>query len=118
MRIDGAGALVTGGASGLGRAVATLLASRGAKVVVFDLTASDAATETNVRYVSGDVRSEADVTRAVDAALDLRIVVSCAGIATTQSHRPAVDAPRRTRNARPARPATSTRAIPETNRTR
>ena len=82
MRIDGAGALVTGGASGLGRAVATLLASRGAKVVVFDLTGGDAAAETNVRYVSGDVRSEADVTRAVDAAVDLRIVVSCAGIAT------------------------------------
>ena len=37
MRIEGSGALVAGGASGLGEATARLLRARGAEVVIADL---------------------------------------------------------------------------------
>ena len=39
MHIEGVAAIVTGGASGLGAATAQRLASRGAKVTLFDLNA-------------------------------------------------------------------------------
>ncbi|MEY3617764.1 MAG: hypothetical protein RL726_462, partial [Actinomycetota bacterium] len=39
MDINGASAIVTGGASGIGAATARLLAAKGAKVVVADLQA-------------------------------------------------------------------------------
>jgi NAD(P)-dependent dehydrogenase (short-subunit alcohol dehydrogenase family) len=83
--IAGTSALVTGGASGLGRATAELLLERGARVVLFDLPTSageavarelgEAAT-----FVPGDVTSEDDARAAVAAAGDLRIAVNCAGI--------------------------------------
>lgn len=89
MKLEGAGAIVTGGASGLGRAVAAMLAESGAKVVVFDRNAdaaSKAAAEIGGIAVAGDVTSEQDADRAVDAAVetagDLRILVNCAGIGT------------------------------------
>lgn len=89
MKLEGAGAIVTGGASGLGRAVAGMLAESGAKVVVFDRNAdaaSKAAAEIGGIAVAGDVTSEQDADRAVDAAVetagDLRILVNCAGIGT------------------------------------
>ena len=84
----GHGALVTGGASGLGLATAQALAARGAQVVIVDLPSSQGEAEAAAlggRFVAGDVTSEADVTHAVDAAEDLRIVVNCAGIGP--SHR-------------------------------
>jgi NAD(P)-dependent dehydrogenase (short-subunit alcohol dehydrogenase family) len=84
----GHGALVTGGASGLGLATAKALAAKGARVVIVDLPNSQgeaAAAAIGGRFVAGDVTSEAGVTRAVDAAQDLRIVVNCAGIGP--SHR-------------------------------
>ena len=85
MRIEGRGALVTGGASGLGRATAEALAGRGARVVVFDLPTSpgeQAAGEMGERvaFVPGDVTSEDDARRAVAASGELRILVNCAGI--------------------------------------
>ena len=85
MRIEGATALVTGAASGLGAATAALLASRGASVIGLDLAdAVGKAPEVDgVRYVAGDVTSEAEVMAALDG-IDgppLRIVISCAGIA-------------------------------------
>lgn len=89
MKLEGAGAIVTGSASGLGRAVAGMLAEAGAKVVVFDLNAeaaSKAASEIGGIAVAGDVANEEDADRAVDAAVetagDLRILVNCAGIGT------------------------------------
>jgi NAD(P)-dependent dehydrogenase (short-subunit alcohol dehydrogenase family) len=83
-------ALVTGGASGLGRAVAERLAADGLSVVVADLPSSAGPTVAGslgerVRFSPADVRSEADVAAALDAAGslgELRVVVTCAGVAT------------------------------------
>lgn len=85
MEIAGRGALVTGGASGLGRATVEALASRGASVVIFDLPASAgaelaASLDRRATFVAGDVTSEDDARRAVEAAGELRILVNCAGI--------------------------------------
>lgn len=87
MEISGSGALVTGGASGLGEATARHLHERGAIVTVFDRDAERAAalaTELGdrARAVAGDVTSEDDTQRAIEAATadaPLRIVVACAG---------------------------------------
>lgn len=77
-------ALVTGGASGLGRAAATALADRGRHVVIVDHTESGAvvAVELKGTFVHADVIDPAEMTAAVDAALahgELREVVHCAG---------------------------------------
>ncbi|WP_037570868.1 3-hydroxyacyl-CoA dehydrogenase [Phaeacidiphilus oryzae] len=89
MRIEGASALITGGASGLGLATARrLLAGGAARVVLLDLPSSEGAQvakELGERavFAPGDVTSEEDVQRAVDLAAEgapLRITVNCAGI--------------------------------------
>ena len=86
MDIAGSGALVTGGASGLGLAVATMLAKAGAEVTVLDRNAEAAeaaAKDLGGKFAVGDVTSEEDVQKAVDTAdsgAPLRIVVNCAGI--------------------------------------
>jgi NAD(P)-dependent dehydrogenase (short-subunit alcohol dehydrogenase family) len=85
VEIAGTSALVTGGASGLGRATAELLLERGARVVIFDLPASAGAEVARelggaATFVPGDVTSEEDARAAVAAAGDLRIAVNCAGI--------------------------------------
>jgi 3-hydroxyacyl-CoA dehydrogenase / 3-hydroxy-2-methylbutyryl-CoA dehydrogenase len=89
MRLEGAQALVAGGASGLGAATARELASRGARVAVVDLDGDRAAAlceELGDGHVSykADVTSEAEVEAAVEGAVQelggLRFVVSCAGI--------------------------------------
>jgi NAD(P)-dependent dehydrogenase (short-subunit alcohol dehydrogenase family) len=72
-------ALVTGGASGLGRAAALALKARGYKVVVLDLRRG----EEDLRYVEGDVVREGDVERAVAEAMaqgPLFAVVNAAGV--------------------------------------
>jgi NAD(P)-dependent dehydrogenase (short-subunit alcohol dehydrogenase family) len=87
MRLDGASALVTGGASGLGRATADRLSSEGAKVVVIDLPGPDGGPRNELpdgaTFSGGDITSEADVSSALDAAErlgPLRVIVNCAGI--------------------------------------
>jgi len=84
MRLNGVGALVTGGASGLGRAAAASLSAAGANVTILDLPSSEgsvAAQAIGGRYVAGDVTNESDVRRASEQTPALRVVVNCAGIA-------------------------------------
>ncbi len=90
MNIEGASAIVTGGASGLGAATARRLAERNVKVVVVDIQdelGEAIATEINGAYVRADVTSEEEVQAAVDTAMEmapLRAVVNCAGIGPPQ----------------------------------
>ena len=60
--LDGAVALVTGGASGIGAAAARRLAARGARVVVADVDerAAEVAAAVGGRFARCDVREQAD----------------------------------------------------------
>jgi NAD(P)-dependent dehydrogenase (short-subunit alcohol dehydrogenase family) len=83
MDLHGIGALVAGGASGLGEATARVLAGRGARVTVADLNeyAGQAlAAELNGGFVRADVTDEAELQAAVAGVEDLRFAVSYAGI--------------------------------------
>jgi NAD(P)-dependent dehydrogenase (short-subunit alcohol dehydrogenase family) len=86
MKIEGASALVTGGASGLGAATARLLAQRGMKVVALDLNedlGNAIAKEIGGKFCKADVADEAQVQAAVDAASSmapLRVLINCAGL--------------------------------------
>jgi NAD(P)-dependent dehydrogenase (short-subunit alcohol dehydrogenase family) len=83
MRIEGAGAFVAGGASGLGAATARRLAAGGARVTVADLNAEKGealAGEIGGSFVACDVTKPDEVAAAVEAAGELRISVCCAGI--------------------------------------
>ena len=89
MRIDGIGALVAGGASGLGEATARALVERGARVAIADLNedrANELVSELGDSALAFrcDVTSEGDVEAAVAGAVEalgeIRLAVSCAGI--------------------------------------
>jgi len=85
LKIDGASALVTGGASGLGRATADLLQQRGANVVVLDLPSSQdrVAADRGLHFAAADVRDPDQVAGAVAMAGELgplRVCVNCAGV--------------------------------------
>ena len=83
MELDGIGALVAGGASGLGEATARELAARGARVAIADLNeerGSKLADELGGVFAAADVTDEEQVRAAVEAAGDMRLAVSCAGI--------------------------------------
>src|SRR3990170_4541261 len=93
MRIEGASALVAGGASGLGAATSRALHERGASVVIADLNAEKGealASELGdrARFVEANVMEPEPVKAAVDAAAGaeggLRISVCCAGIGWAQ----------------------------------
>ncbi len=74
MDINGASAIVTGGASGIGAATSRQLADRGARVVVADLQADKGealAKEIGGVFVSVDVTDTAQITDAVNTATDL-----------------------------------------------
>jgi NAD(P)-dependent dehydrogenase (short-subunit alcohol dehydrogenase family) len=79
-------ALVTGGASGLGEAVARRLAACGSHVVVADLAEDRGerlADELGATFVATDVLDSSQVEHAVGVAASagpLRVLVSCAGI--------------------------------------
>ena len=86
MKIEGSGALVSGGASGLGEATVRRLHALGAHVTIADVNPEKGeplAAELGVAFVACDVREEDQVKSAVDRAAQapggLRIAVSCAG---------------------------------------
>ena len=87
MELNGIGALVAGGASGLGEATARELAVRGARVAIVDLDEERGpglADEIGGLFTSADVTDGERVGAAVDEAIEafggLRLAVSCAGI--------------------------------------
>ncbi|HET8750781.1 MAG TPA: SDR family NAD(P)-dependent oxidoreductase [Sphingomicrobium sp.] len=89
MNINGAAAVVTGAASGLGEATARELARRGAKVAVFDRDADrgeKVAKEIGGVFCEVDVTSQDKVAAAFEKARAAhgqeRILVNCAGVAT------------------------------------
>ena len=93
MNIQGKAALVTGGASGLGRATAEALHAAGAGVVVMDLPHSQGeafAKELGdrARFAPTDVTDTEQVSAAVATAVEafggVHIVVNCAGIGWAQ----------------------------------
>jgi 3-oxoacyl-[acyl-carrier protein] reductase len=87
MRLKDKVAIVTGGASGFGAAIARHFVDEGAKVVILDLNGEGAARVAGntgkAVAVAGDVTKRADIDKAVAAALDkfgrLDIVVNNAG---------------------------------------
>jgi NAD(P)-dependent dehydrogenase (short-subunit alcohol dehydrogenase family) len=83
LQLDGIGALVAGGASGLGEATVRELAARGARVTIADLNderGEALADEIGAAFAHADVTDEAQVNAAVESAGELRLAVSCAGI--------------------------------------
>jgi NAD(P)-dependent dehydrogenase (short-subunit alcohol dehydrogenase family) len=80
MTFEGKRALITGAGSGIGAAVARLLAAEGAEVIVADLSPEAVADELGAQAVVLDVRREAEVEFAM---ADLDVLVNCAGIGST-----------------------------------
>ena len=88
MELNGIGAIVTGGASGLGGATARLLAQKGARVTIFDLneeTGAAHAADIGGLFVKVNVSDDASVSQAVAKAEEAhgvaRVLVNCAGVA-------------------------------------
>ena len=93
MKVEGAGALVSGGASGLGEATSRRLHAAGASVIIADLNAEKGEALVSelgdrARFVEANVTDpdavEAAVAAAAEADGGLRISVNCAGIGWAQ----------------------------------
>ncbi|MBS4047888.1 MAG: SDR family NAD(P)-dependent oxidoreductase [Alphaproteobacteria bacterium] len=89
MDLKGVGAIVTGGASGLGAATAKALAGAGAKVAIFDMNlelAEQTAKEIGGVAIKCDVADgpggEAAVKEAIAKVGPVRVLVNCAGVGT------------------------------------
>jgi NAD(P)-dependent dehydrogenase (short-subunit alcohol dehydrogenase family) len=89
MKISDARAVITGGASGLGLAVARHLVAAGGKVALLDVQdgpgrAAAAALGAGAAFIRCDVTSETEVNTAMDAAQThlggLNLLVNCAGV--------------------------------------
>ncbi|WP_020172385.1 SDR family NAD(P)-dependent oxidoreductase [Gordonia polyisoprenivorans] len=87
LRLDGRVALVSGGASGIGRCCVTALREEGASVVVADSRQPDGFDgpgDSPARWTPTDVTSEAGVRRCVDDVVErfgrIDTVIGCAGI--------------------------------------
>ncbi len=90
MQLSNVRAVITGGVSGLGLAVAEHLVGQGAKVVLFDLNDDKGAAavaalgDENAHYLQVNVSDEAAVTQAIEQAHTflggLNVAVNCAGI--------------------------------------
>jgi 3-oxoacyl-[acyl-carrier protein] reductase len=89
-RLDGKTALVTGAASGMGRAIAREFLAEGANVAFVDINADAVASEVvqhdakNVLALSGDISQTDDVEKMVAEAItrfgQIDVLVNCAGI--------------------------------------
>jgi NAD(P)-dependent dehydrogenase (short-subunit alcohol dehydrogenase family) len=91
MQLNDVGAIVTGGASGLGEATARRLAELGARVAIFDMNAERGnmvAGSISGLYCQADVTDEGSVDAALAEAREAhgqeRVLVNCAGIAIGQ----------------------------------
>jgi NAD(P)-dependent dehydrogenase (short-subunit alcohol dehydrogenase family) len=91
MKIEGAAAVVTGGASGLGAATAEALAGSGARVALWDMNAEKGealGARIGGIFCKTDVADEASVKSALAATVGRfgapRILVNCAGIGTAE----------------------------------
>jgi len=89
MDLKGVGAIVTGGASGLGAATARELTKAGAKVAIFDMNAEigeQTAKEIGGVFIKCDVADgpggEAAVKDAIAKVGPVRVLVNCAGVGT------------------------------------
>jgi NAD(P)-dependent dehydrogenase (short-subunit alcohol dehydrogenase family) len=90
MELASVRAVVTGGASGLGRATAARLAAAGGRIAILDRPASAGAevakSLANAVFTPADVTSADEVTRALDTAGErlggINVLVNCAGIGT------------------------------------
>jgi NAD(P)-dependent dehydrogenase (short-subunit alcohol dehydrogenase family) len=88
MQLNGRTILVTGGASGLGRATAEMIVARGGTAVALDVQASAASSATSaapeLEYIQTDVTDEHAVRRAIDEVLTrhgaIHGLVNAAGI--------------------------------------
>jgi NAD(P)-dependent dehydrogenase (short-subunit alcohol dehydrogenase family) len=89
MKIQDARAVVTGGASGLGNAVAQYVVAQGGKVAILDVQegagqAAATALGANARFIRCDVTSEAEVNAAMESAREhmggINLLVNCAGV--------------------------------------
>ena len=89
MKLSDVRAVVTGGASGLGLAVARHLAAQGGRVALFDINdergaAAEAELGGAAKYLRTDVSSEDGVRQSIEAAVQhlggLNVAVNCAGI--------------------------------------
>ncbi|MEO7438225.1 MAG: 3-hydroxyacyl-CoA dehydrogenase [Candidatus Binatia bacterium] len=89
MKLDGAVAIVTGGASGLGEATVRTLVAGGARAVILDRPGSAGEALAGelgkqVLFAPADVTSEDEVSKAVDQAVatfgGVQICVNCAGV--------------------------------------
>lgn len=93
MRLEGAAAIVTGGASGLGAATVRALAGRGARVAIADIDQQAGAALAEelgeaAIFAPCDVADSEQVEAAVEAATEafggLRLAVGCAGVGWAQ----------------------------------
>ena len=93
--MQGIRAVVSGAASGLGRATATRIVELGGKVVIMDLASSDGVQVAsnlgdNARFHATDVTDEADVGSALDMAevefgAPINAAINCAGIGVART---------------------------------